>query len=149
MHFEYYSDLTPAKCASAIKDRIAQPETGSRPAIAGWVDKDGFSITVTTPVIGKFRRSTGMKATFQRDKGTTVISGYVSTGADRKQQLAVFIGMIIVGIALIALRMFPHGVIVMLIGAGLYIPLEGDRKNSDYLVKQIRSILSAKTRDPR
>ena len=149
MQFEYYSDLTPAKCVSALKDRMKQPDSPSRPAMSGSVDKEGFAITITTPVIGNFRRSTGIKATFERDKGTTVINGYVNTGATRKQQIMVFIGGLLVGFALIAGGMFIQGVVVIAIGAGLYIPLHGDAQNSDYLIKQIRSTLKAKTRDPR
>ncbi len=149
MRFEYYSDFTPAKCASAIKARLKQPETASRPAIIGEVDKEGFAITVNTTVIGNFRRRTSMKATFNRDKGTTVINGYVNTGADRKQQIGVFIGLFIVGIALIAVGYFIQGVLIGLIGAAMYIPLQGDAKNSDYLIKQVKSALKAKTRDPR
>ena len=149
MQFEYYSDLTPAKCVSALKDRIGQSETPTRPAIRGQVDKDGFVITVTTTVIGNFRRSTSMKAKFERDKGVTVINGYVNTGATRRQQIMVFVGAILVGLALIALKMFIQGVVVIVIGAAFYVPLQGDAHNSEYLIKQIRSILKAKIRDPR
>lgn len=149
MRFEYYSDLSPAKCASAIKSRMKQPETASRPQITGEADKEGFAITVTTSVIGNFRRRTSMKATFERDKGTTVITGYVNTGAARKQQIGVFLGLLIVGIALIAVGYFIQGVLVAIIGAAMYIPLQGDAKNSDYLIKQVKSLLKAKTRDPR
>lgn len=149
MRFEYYTDLTPAKCVSALKERMGQSETSSRPAMTGSVDKNGFALTITTPVIRTFRRSTGIKATFERDKSVTVITGYVNTGATRKQQIMVFVGGLLVGLALIAGGMFIQGVVIMAIGAGFWIPLQGDAQNSDYLVKQIRSILKAKTRDPR
>jgi len=149
LRFEYYTDLTPAKCVSALKERMGQSETASRPAMTGKADKDGFALTITTTVISNFKRSTGIKATFERDKGVTVITGYVNTGATRKQQIMVFIGGLLVGLALIAGGMFIQGVVVMAIGAGFWIPLQGDAQNSDYLIKQIRSILKAKTRDPR
>ena len=149
MRFEYYTDLTTAKCASAFKERMGQSETASRPAMTGKADKEGFAVTITTPVIGNFKRSTGIKGTFERDKGTTVIAGYVNTGAPRKQQIMIFIGGLLVGLALIAGRMFIQGVVVIAIGASFWIPLQGDAQNSEYLMKQVRSILSAKTRDPR
>jgi hypothetical protein len=149
LRFEYYSKLTPAKCVSALQGRIEQNETATRPAMTGNVDKNGFAVTITTPVIRNFRRSTGIKATFERDKGITVINGYVNTGASRKQQIMVFIGGLLVGLALIARGMFIQGVAIMTIGAYFYIPLQGDAKNSDYLIKQIRTLLKAKTRDPR
>lgn len=128
---------------------MEQSETTTRPAMIGNVDKNGFAVTITTSVIRNFRRSTGIKATFERDKGITVINGYVNTGASRKQQIMVFIGGLLVGLALIARGMFIQGVAIMAIGAYFYIPLQGDAKNSDYLIKQIRTILKAKTRDPR
>ena len=149
MRFEYYSELTPAKCASALKERMKQSETASRPAMTGKVDKNGFAITITTPVIGNRRRSTSMKATFERDKNITVIKGYVNTGATRRQQIMVFVGGLLVGLALIARGLFIQGVVIIAIGAIFYIPLQGDAQNSDYLIKQIRSLLKAKTRDPR
>lgn len=149
MRFEYYSDLTPAKCVSAMKERMGQSETASRPLMTGKVDKDGFAISITTHVIGNFRRTTGIKATFDRDKGTTVINGYVSTGATRSQQIMVFTGAILVALALILTGYFIQGVLIGALGIGLYVPLQGDAKNSDYLIKQMRSLLKAKTRDPR
>lgn len=149
MHFEYYSELTPAKCVSAIKDRMKQPDTVSRPAMTGHVDKEKFALTITTPVIGNFRRSTSIKASLERDKGVTVIDGYVNTGATRQQILVIFIGAVLIGLALISQGMFIHGVVVMALGAAMYIPLQGDAKNSDYLIKQVRSMLKTKTRDPR
>jgi hypothetical protein len=149
LRFEYYTDLTPARCASAIKGRMEQSETASRPAMTGKVDKTGFSVTITTPVIRDFKRSTGIKATFERDKGTTVIQGYVNTGAPRRQQIMIFIGGLLVGLALIAGGMFIQGVVVIAIGSFFWIPLQGDSQNSEYLIKQMRTLLKAKTRDPR
>ena len=149
MRFEYYTELTPAKCVSAMKERMSQSETSSRPSMTGNVDKNGFAVTITTPVVRTFKRSTGIKATFERDKGVTVVTGYVSTGATRQQQIMIFIGGLLVGLALIAGGMFIQGVVIMAIGASFWIPLQGDAQNSDYLMKQIRSILKAKTRDPR
>lgn len=149
MRFEYYSELTPAKCVSAMKERMSQPDTATRPAMSGSVDKDGFAISITTNVVGNFRRTTSMKATFDRDKGTTVINGYVNTGATRQQQIIVFVGALLIGLGLILTGYFIQGVVVGALGAGLYVPLQGDAKNSDYLIKQIRSILKARTRDPR
>lgn len=149
MRFEYYSDLTPAKCVSAMKDRMSQSETATRPAVTGNVDKDGFAISITTDVIGNFRRTTSMKATFDRDKGTTVINGFVNTGATHQQQIIVYIGALLIGLGLIITGYFIQGVVVIALGFWLYVPLQGDAKNSDYLIKQIRSVLKAKTRDPR
>lgn len=149
MRFEYYSDMTPAKCVSALNERMRQSETATRHAMTGNADKDGFAITITTSVIRSFKRSTSMKATIERDKGTTVINGYVNTGASRGQQIMVFVGGLLIGLALIARGMFIQGVVIMAIGASFTIPLQGDAKNSDYLIKQIRSILKAKSRDPR
>jgi len=134
---------------SELKDRMKVNGTATRPAITGWVDKSEFNVSVTSPVAGRFQRTTSMKGKFERDKGVTVITGYVSTGAPRQTQIVIFIGLLLVGLAIIALGMFIQGVIVMAIGAGLYIPLQGDHQNSDYLIKQIRSVLKAKSRDPR
>jgi len=149
LQFEYYSDLTPAKCASALRQRMKQNETPTRPKITGKADKDGFVLTVKTPVIGNFKRLTSMKATLNRDKGTTVINGYVNTGGSRRLQLIIFGAALLVAIALIAVGYFIQGVVVGAIGAAMYIPLQGDAQNSEYLLKQMKSTLSAKTRDPR
>jgi len=149
LRFEYYSDLSPAKCASELKKRMAKDGTASRPKITGKADKDGFVLNVKAPVIWNFQRSTSMKATLNRDKGTTVINGFVNTGGMRKQQIGFLVGGILIGIALIVTGLFIQGVLVGAIGAAMYIPLQGDAKNSDYLLKQMKSTLGAKTRDPR
>lgn len=149
MQFEYYTDLTPAKCASALKERMAQNETPKKPKITGKATKEGFVLNVKAPVIGSFQRSTSMKATLNRDKGTTVINGFVNTGGTRQLQIMIFVGAIIIGLALMALGYFIQGVLVGGIGAAMYIPLQGDAQNSEYLLKQMKSALSAKTRDPR
>lgn len=149
MRFEYYTDHSPAKCASELKKRMSQAGTPKKPEIMGKADKNGFVLTVKAPVIGNFQRSTSMKATLERDKGTTVINGFVNTGGNRQQQIIIFVGALVVAIGLIAVGYFIQGVAVGAIGAAMYIPLQGDAKNSDYLLKQMRSALSAKTRDPR
>ena len=109
----------------------------------------GFVLTVKAPVIWNFQRSTSMKATINRDKGTTVISGFVNTGGTRQLQIAIFVVGLLIGLGLMTMGLFIQGVLIGGIGAAMYIPLQGDAQNSDYLLKQMRSALSAKTRDPR
>jgi uncharacterized membrane protein len=149
LQFEYYTSLTPAQCASALNKRIEQKETASRPKVTGKATKDSFVLTVKMPVIWNFERRTSLKATLTRDKGTTVINGFVNIGGTRQQQRLIFIGGIVVGLGLIAMGYFLQGVLVGVVGAAMYIPLEGDAHNSAYLLKQVQSLLKAKARDPR
>ncbi|MEP7293329.1 MAG: hypothetical protein ABI835_16215, partial [Chloroflexota bacterium] len=87
MRFVLYSEKTVTQCMSAVNERMHAKETSTRPALDGWVEKSGtFSISLSAPVIGKFRRRTALTAKVERQSGITVIEGSVPSGASREGQ---------------------------------------------------------------
>ncbi len=150
MQFVFYSEKTVAQCLTAINARMQVKETATRPALDGWVEKGGsFSISLTTPVIGKFTRRTALKAKVERESGVTVIRGSVPNGASREGQAVVFAAL-----ALVALIIFANGnalvsLLLLPFAAYLYIPMHGDYLNSAVLVDEMQKTLKAKPKPPK
>lgn len=150
MRFVMYTEKTVAQCAAAIRERLEVKETASRPAMQGWVNKSGeFSISVTSNVIWNFSRRTNLSGKAERESGITVIRGLVADGVGREGQLVIFVALVLVGFILMARGNALLAILAVGAGAVLYIPLVGDRQNSEVLMKELRTILKAKDRPPK
>lgn len=149
MRFVLYTEKTVAQCTSAIKERLQVKETASRPAMQGWVDKGEFSISVASKVIWNITRRTALSGKAERESGITVVNGLVSDGVGREGQLIIFAALVLVGFILMARGSALLAIIAVLSGGALYIPLVGDRHNSEVLMKELRLTLKAKERPPK
>lgn len=149
MRFELYTELTVKQCMTALTERMEAKETATRPAIDGWIEKGGrFSLATTTPVLSKFKRTTRLQATAERDSGVTVIQGYVSNGGTPQQAAIVFVATIILAIFIISAGEALLGFLAVILGGALYIPMIGDRNNSAYLLKELQKATKAKDKPP-
>lgn len=150
MRFVLMTDRTVNQCMKALHERMQIKGTKARPTLDGWIEKNGqFMISVTSPVFGKFTRTTRLHATAAREDGTTVIRGYVPNGVPKNRLIAVGIGL-----GLLALYMFAQGnlmaaLLVLLLGGAMLIPLWGDYRNHDVLLYELEKTLKAAPPDPK
>lgn len=150
MQFVYYSEKTVAQCLTAINARMQVKETATRPALDGWVEKGGaFSISLTTPVIGRFTRRTVLKAQVEREGGVTVIRGGVPHGASRQGQVVVFVALLLVALIIFLNRSAVVALLLIPFAAYLYIPMQGDFVNSAALIDEVQKTLKAKSKPPK
>jgi hypothetical protein len=150
VQFILYTEKTVSQALAALHERMQAKGTSSRPGIEGWVEKNGgFSLGVTTPVIGRFTRTTHMRGKLERQTGITVVKGGVSHGATRENLIVIYIALLITAFALMSLGNVWLGVIVLPVGAALYIPLSGDQHNSELLMDELQRALKAKATPPK
>ena len=150
LRFLMYTDKTVAQSMRAINERLHVPGTKTRPQIDGWVDKNGqFAISVTTTVRWRFKRKTVMHARAERDSGFTVIRGTVPSGLSRNRQIAVFVILLMIGLVAFSQGSAIMALVVVLAGAGLSIPLQGDYDNSEILLTELQKALRAKFTPPK
>jgi hypothetical protein len=124
--------------------------TSSRPAIDGWVEKSGsFSLSVTTRVAERFRRTTNLRGKMERAGGMTVIKGSVSSGASQRGQIMIFVAVALVGVMMIASGSPALALALIPVGLALYVPLRGDADNSEYLMSELQKTLAAKPTLPK
>lgn len=150
MRFVLFTEKTPSQCVKALNERLQATATKSRPRLKGQVEKSGkFSMALSTPVLGKFQRTTRLSGSTSRESGVTVIRGFVPDGASSAW-------LIVIGIAvfLLATYMFAKGDLIfaiMIIGGGgaLVIPLLGDHRNHDILLYELEKTLKAKPTPPK
>lgn len=149
MQFEYYTEKTIAQCLTALNARMQAKPTSTRPALDGWVEKSGrFSLGVTMPVIGRFKRTTYLQAKLARQGGVTQISGSVSSGIPRDGQILVYAALAVV-VLVMALSGSIYGWLLVPFGALLYIPMKGDDTNSTLLLDELQKTLKARAKPPR
>jgi hypothetical protein len=135
---------------SAVNERLHLKGTSTRPGMDGWVDKSGaFSISVSTPVIGKLQRTTHLRAKVAREHGMTVIKGDVPGGTSPQGQWLVFAALGLVALFLVGSGSALLGLVVVPFAALLYIPMKGDYVNSETLVSEVQKVLKAKTTPPK
>jgi hypothetical protein len=150
MQFILYTEKTVSQCLKDLNERLHAKATKTSPDLGGWVDKDGsFSLTVTAPVLKRFRRTTRLTANIRRDKNITVIDGYVSGGMSPSvmQTIGIVLALICAYIAFQGELMFA---LMLLIGAFItYIPLYGDYVNSDVLLVIVEKTLKADPKRPK
>jgi len=80
----------------------------------------------------------------EREGGVTVIRGSVSQGVARNGLILIYGAIALTALLLLSGGNLIVAVLVVLIGAALYVPLTGDQHNSAILMREIRSLLKAK-----
>ncbi len=150
MEFIYYSDKTVRQCQSALTDRMEANPTKARPAMDGHIEKGGkFSLSVTTPVGGRFYRKTKLRGTMTRESGTTIIQGHVPAGVPRDRIGIIMAIAIVVGVLMVLAGGGIFGILIAMLGVVLYIPLVGDYNNSEILLKEVKRATNGKDKPPK
>lgn len=145
MRFVLFTEKTTNQCMKALHERLQANATKTRPELDGWIEKSGrFSISMSTQVLGKLSRRTRLRGTAEREKGVTVIRGFVPNGMSGRW-LAVIGGCV----ALLAGYFLLVGelvlsILVFLFGMAMLIPLWGDHRNHDVLLYELEKTLKAK-----
>jgi hypothetical protein len=141
-----YTEKTIAQCNSALNERLQN----SRANMDGWVEKNGtFSISLTTPVIGRFERRTTLHGTLQKGDGHTIIEVNVPTGADRRGMIIMFAAIALIVLALMGSGNVPLALLVIPIAAWMYIPMRGDNINSETLLGEVQRTLKGRATPPK
>ncbi len=150
MQFTLYTEKTVSQCLKEINERIHAKATKTSPDLGGWIDKDGtFAITLTSKVLRRFRRTTRLRGSIFRDKGITVISGYVSDGVS-PAWMRVLAVLLIIACGVVAFNgEFMVSLVMAFLGAISYIPLHGDYVNSDALLVIVERTLKADPKPPK
>ena len=150
MRFTLYTDKTTAQCLSVLNGRLQAKETASRPALDGWIDRNGeFSLKMTRPVAGKFTRTTRLKGHLEREAGVTVVRGIVPGGSSKRDRIIAFAALTVLGV-LIALAGRPLLALLLVpVGFWLYIPMAGDYENGPLLLAEVQRALKAKATPPK
>lgn len=150
MRFVLYSDKTVSQCLTALNERLQAPAAANRPALSGWIEKSGrFSIGLKTIVLGTFTRTTHLDGTIERENGSTVIRGSVPDGVAPTGQMIILLAMIAVGLLIMVQGKALLGIIAMIIGTAIYIPIRGDYENSDRLLMEVEKTLKADPKPPK
>lgn len=150
MQFELFTDQTVSQCMKAINERLQAKPTKRRPAIEGWIEKKGrFSMSVTTNVIGRFKRKTRLNAAASRERGTTVIRGYVSDGVSPKWQRVIYAMLFVVCVLMVVAGQIALAVASLVLGAAMFIPMMGDYKNSDLLLIELEKATKSSPYPPK
>lgn len=145
MNFVYYSEKTPSQCMIALNERL---QTRSA-RLEGWVEKSGrFSLSVTTPVLRRFSRTTRMQGSVVKENGVTVIRGFVPDGVEARQRAIIYGTLVLVGVLLILGGSTLPGLLALLAPLPLNIPLEGDFNNYQILIAELQRTLKAKATPP-
>lgn len=148
MHFQLYSPKTIKQINTELTARFQERGTRSRPVIQGFVEKGGtFELTTHTTLLG-IRRATRLRATMEKTKEVTIIRGYVSEGVHPKRVYVVMAALAAIG-ALLALQgQVVLGLIVFGLSVVAYVPLVGDYRNSQYLLRELKRLSAAKDKPP-
>jgi hypothetical protein len=145
VNFVYYSEKTPSQCMIALNERLQTKNA----KLEGWVEKSGrFSISVTTPVLRRFSRTTRMQGSVVKENGVTVIRGFVPDGVEARQRAIIFGTLVLVGVLLILGGSTLPGILALLAPLPLNIPLEGDFNNYQILIAELQRTLKAKAAPP-
>ncbi len=150
MQFVLFTDKTVNQCMRALNERMQAKPTSSRPEIDGWVEKSGrFSLAMTSPVLGKFRRRTRLRATAERENGTTIIRGFVPNGVSQRGLHVIFGVLELIAASLISRGNTVMAAFLVVVGVGLCVPLIGDYRNHDILLYELEKTLKAKPTPPK
>lgn len=150
MRFVLYTDKTVSQCMNALNERMQAKPTKTRPELGGYIEKSGtFSLTIKTKVVGRFPRRTRLNATAKREKGVTVINGYVADGIT-PQWLRILGGIVLLVCAVLIFSGQPMlALVTILFGVIFYIPMRGDYVNSDLLLIEVEKTLKASPKPPK
>ena len=150
MRFTLYTEKTVAQCLTAINARMQAKETATRPALDGWIDRNGeFALSVTRPVVGKFQRTTRLKGQIEREAGLTIVRGIVPGGSSPRERI-VGLGALAVMGGLIALTGQPLLAMLLIpVAFWLYITMVGDYENGPLLLGEVQRALKARATPPK
>jgi hypothetical protein len=143
VRFTYYTEKTISQCMIALNERLHGKK------LDGWVEKNGsFALAVTSPVLGRFPRTTRLTGQAERLGSVTVIKGHVSEGVGPKEQVIIVGGLGLIAAVLIFSGNLLAGIIALAVALIINIPLMGDYKNSQILIGEVRRSLGAKDTPP-
>lgn len=150
MRFVLYTDKTVSQCMKDLQERVEAKGTKSRLEMDGWIKKGGdFSLAVTTKVLNRFAKTTRLSGSVERDKGITVIEGYVSDGVSPFWLVILAVLLVVVSVLLFSIDERMLAIVVFLLGSATYIPLRGDYVNSDILLMEVERTLKASPKPPK
>lgn len=150
MRFTYYTEKTPSQAITAINARMQVKESAARVGLDGWVEKNGaFALSVSSKVIGRFHRRTVLRGKIERESGMTVVRGDVPNGVDKQGQMIIFVALALVAVLIITSGNVAPALIILPLGAYLYIPMTGDRVNSAVLLSELQKTLKARHTPPK
>lgn len=147
MRFVLETDKTPKQCVKAIQERFEQTPTKTRPEIKGTADKDTgrFSMSLETTVFGRFKRRTRLRGqAVKRGGGGSRISGFVPHGLDRRQLRLVAAFVVVLALFMYLRGQLIYGIMILLAGGALAVPLWGDHQNHDVLLYELEKATGAK-----
>ncbi len=146
MRMTLYTEKTVAQSLSALTERLSS--AGKR--LDGWVEKNGsFSISTSTPIIGKISRRTRIHGKIEKGAGITTVTVHVPSGADSRGQIMIFIAVGMMALILLASGNLALALVLGFAGVALYIPLAGDHRNSPVLIGEVQRTLKATTKPPK
>lgn len=149
MRATYYSEKTVAQCMSALNERLQQKGTASRPGMEGWVEKNGsFALGITTKVANRFPRTTRLQGKAERLGGVTVVKISVADGVTPRERVVILGALALVGVFLAITGNLLPGLVAVVVGVALNIPLAGDHQNSQILIADVQRTLKAKETPP-
>lgn len=146
MRMVLYTEKTVAQSLSALTERLGS--AGKR--LDGWVEKNGsFSISTTSPIIGKISRRTRMHGKVEKGSGITTVTIHVPSGADPRGQIMIFVAVGMMALILLASGNVALALLLGFAGIALYIPLAGDHRNSPVLISEVQRTLKATAKPPK
>jgi hypothetical protein len=148
VYFELYSPKTIKQISTELTARIGERGTRTRPAIQGLVEKGGTFYLMTQSVLLGIKRTTRLRATMERVRDVTIIRGYVSEGMRPERVYTVIAALAAIGVLLTLQGQVVLGLIVFGLSVIAYVPLVGDYRNSQYMLKELKRLSAAKDRPP-
>jgi len=150
VNFTLYSEKAATECIKALTERLHQSETPTRPALDGFVHKNGkFRIGVELGVFRQITRKTWVEGQIIKEGALTLIRGQVPEGATPGRQR--FIGFLIpIAGGIMALRgELLLGLLAMVLIGYVLITVRGDYYNSDRLLMELEKNLKASPKPPK
>ncbi len=149
MQFILFTEKTTHQCMKALHERIQATETKTRPALEGWIEKNGsFSIAMSRRVVGNFKRTTRLRGSAERDKGVTVIRGFVPEGVSRNWLMVIGGAVALLAIFMVTQGQLLPAIVIAVVGALIVASLWGDYRNHDILLYELEKTLKAKPAPP-
>lgn len=149
MRFKLYTTKNVKQCTTAINDRLKQAEQKARDSLHGYTDKGGtFTLAQSSKVAKFYTRTTRLNGKIEREGSVTVISGTVSEGVPPGRARLVMGALALAGFVIMLNGQAMLGILAIILGLAMYIPLVGDHDNSAGLLKEVKRTLEAKDRPP-
>lgn len=149
MRFTLYTEKTVAQCLSALNARMQAKGSAARPALGGWVEKNGrFALSVSTRILNRFSRTTHLTGQLERRGSVTIVTGRVNDGGGPRERMLISAALGLAAVVLIALGELVPALIAAAAAAVLNLLLAGDRQNRDILIGEVRRALKARETPP-